>query len=395
MKKRVAAVFGRTVGSPWLTLMITAIAYGTLALLRLHHFDYDPTAFIVVGDQMVDEPGLPSELRVLEDSKGYDGQFFYRLALDPFTTEPTDFGIRLDLPGYRQQRILYPLIVWVLAGGGTAALVPGLLIAVNWMGLAAIGWLSGALARSAGRNPSWGLLLAFYPGFVLTLSRDLSEIATAALLLWGLLLLRHSREIPAVIILSVAVICRETTLLLPAATAAALILAPRGDHSAPRLRGLLFLIPLLVYAGWQVFLCERWGTLPVQRATGGVGIPFSGLLQFVKVYWPPQDDHQWLLVREAGFLFVVAAVTGWSLWRGKSELHLALAWVLYLGLAELASGKDSAVRTLEKAHEMNPRFAQPVRAFGAPPLAKLQSSPGRFGRGRCRHSGGPRRPPAR
>ena len=104
--------------------MITAIAYGTFALLRLHHFDYDPTAFIVVGDQMVDEQDLSSELRVLEDSGGYDGQFFYRLALDPFTNERTDFGIRLDAPAYRQQRILYPLVVWVVAGGGTAALVP-------------------------------------------------------------------------------------------------------------------------------------------------------------------------------------------------------------------------------------------------------------------------------
>jgi tetratricopeptide (TPR) repeat protein len=44
---------------------------------------------------------------------------------------------------------------------------------------------------------------------------------------------------------------------------------------------------------------------------------------------------------------------------------------LYLGLAERATGGDSAVRTLEEAHEMNPRFAQPVRAFGAPPLAEL------------------------
>jgi len=45
--------------------------------------------------------------------------------------------------------------------------------------------------------------------------------------------------------------------------------------------------------------------------------------------------------------------------------------LLFLGLAERSMGRDSAVRTLEKAHEMNPRFAQGVRAFDAPPLAEL------------------------
>ena len=45
--------------------------------------------------------------------------------------------------------------------------------------------------------------------------------------------------------------------------------------------------------------------------------------------------------------------------------------LLFLGLAERSAGKESAVRTLEKAHEMNPRFAQGVRAFNAPPLAEL------------------------
>jgi tetratricopeptide (TPR) repeat protein len=44
---------------------------------------------------------------------------------------------------------------------------------------------------------------------------------------------------------------------------------------------------------------------------------------------------------------------------------------LYLGLAERATGKDSAARTLEKAHELNPRFARPVHIFDAPPLAEL------------------------
>ncbi len=44
---------------------------------------------------------------------------------------------------------------------------------------------------------------------------------------------------------------------------------------------------------------------------------------------------------------------------------------LYLGLAERATGRDSAARTLERAHETNPRFAHPVHIYRAPPLAEL------------------------
>jgi tetratricopeptide (TPR) repeat protein len=47
------------------------------------------------------------------------------------------------------------------------------------------------------------------------------------------------------------------------------------------------------------------------------------------------------------------------------------AW-LYMGLALWNAGeKEKAAAALERAHATNPRFVQPVPAFGAPPLARL------------------------
>ena len=49
-------------------------------------------------------------------SDGYDGQFVYRLALDPFTHAVTAHGITLDNPAYRQQRIATALLAHVARG---------------------------------------------------------------------------------------------------------------------------------------------------------------------------------------------------------------------------------------------------------------------------------------
>lgn len=53
-----------------------------------------------------------------------------------------EVGVSLDHPSYRQQRILYPLSVYVVSLG-QAAWVPSALILVNLAGLAVLGGLGG------------------------------------------------------------------------------------------------------------------------------------------------------------------------------------------------------------------------------------------------------------
>ena len=131
--------------------LIVCAAYTAFTGARLHHFDHNPSGFVVAGDAFVERDAAPRDLLVQEGSVGYDGLFFYRLALDPFTTERTDFRITIDAPAYRQQRILYPLITWALAGGN-ARFVLVMLVLVNWVGLAAIAFLAASLCQRAGRH---------------------------------------------------------------------------------------------------------------------------------------------------------------------------------------------------------------------------------------------------
>ena len=100
----------------------------------------------------------------------------------------------MDLP-FRLQRIGYPALAW-LASFGQHAWTPVALVVVNVLALGAIGLVGGTLARDGGRPALWGLLLAGYFGFFISLGCDLTEPVAAACLLGGILAYRRGR--PAV-----------------------------------------------------------------------------------------------------------------------------------------------------------------------------------------------------
>jgi hypothetical protein len=70
--------------------------------------DGDLARSVVAGARRVDVEQLPSP-RVPVNPRGYDGLFYYRLAVDPADLSTTAHGIRLDSP-LRRQRIGYPLL---------------------------------------------------------------------------------------------------------------------------------------------------------------------------------------------------------------------------------------------------------------------------------------------
>lgn len=130
----------------------------------------------------------PSDLVVVRGN-GYDGQFYYRLALDPADLARRAFGIELDSAS-RLGRIGYPALAWLLSGGGRPFLVPAALVLANLIGLGILGWSGARVALDSGRHALWGLVAPAYWGYLWSLGRDLTEILAAALLT-GLVAVRH------------------------------------------------------------------------------------------------------------------------------------------------------------------------------------------------------------
>lgn len=236
----------------------------------------DIGSFVYAGQQFTGpQAGVP-----VTPGPGYDGQFAYRLALDPAELDEFSDDIRLDTP-LRLERIAYPAFAWLVAGGQDEA-VPTSLVVVNLLALAGLGYLGGLLARRAGRHALWGLLLAGYWGYLFSLGRDLHEIVTGLFVLAGLLAYRDRRGLLAGGLFGVAVLARETALLVVVAIAAVRLWDLVRRRERLRALDVAWALPGAVFAGWQVVCYAAIGEVPA--LAGGpaqVGPPVVSLLDAV------------------------------------------------------------------------------------------------------------------
>ncbi|MEP0846583.1 MAG: hypothetical protein HRF50_07145 [Phycisphaerae bacterium] len=317
---------------PAATALVAAMAYGLFLWAQLDNRGYDLSRYVGAGDRFCDPTATPPGLRVVQNSDGYDGQFFYRLALAPFTSRATGHGITLDSPAYRQQRIVYPILAWTLSLGRTDGL-PFVLLAINAVGLVAIGGLGGAIACAFGRHALWGLLLAGYPGFFATLASDTSEIVAAGLLLAGLLALQREHAATAAVLLALAVLTRETAATVAvAAGLKACWDAFRRRRPGPR-AWLPAVVPIAALLAWQAYLALRWGALPLRAGVGNIGPPLAGLWQLL-TDGLSNPGPRYMLWRAQLLMFaLVGALAMVTLGYTRAAPVARIAWLLELALA--------------------------------------------------------------
>ncbi len=224
------------------------------------------SGFVHAAPPYTDPADAPDSLNVLPPGHGFDGQFFYRVAVAPYSKADQVAGVTFDLPTLRQQRIGYPLLASAVSLGGRDR-VPFALIVVNLGALFALGWLGAKLALDSGRIPAWGLLVAAYPGFVYSLGFDTSEIVTATFLIATLLAIRRERTGLAILAVAAAVLTRETALILPMA----LVFAGAWpwwrvpDRTDRRIALTVGLAGIGVFVSWELWLRWSWGSFALDR----------------------------------------------------------------------------------------------------------------------------------
>ncbi len=213
--------------------------------------------------------------------KGYDGQFYYRLALNPFNWHRTAYGITMD-HNYRYTRIGYPLVAWILSLG-QHHLVPTVLVVVNLICVGIVGWLGGKFARESGRHALWGLLFVAYFGLVISVGRDTSEPLADACMLGGLLAYRHSRYVLAALLVTYGVITNEPILVLAVAIALTRLYEMYRRRARPGMADLVWVLPGAAYVVLQgiehVLVKGKAGG--VADATANLTLPFKALVPAV------------------------------------------------------------------------------------------------------------------
>jgi len=212
---------------------------------------------------------------------GYDGQFYYRLALNPFNWHPTAYGITMD-HNYRYTRIGYPLVAWILSAG-QHRLVPTVLVVINLICIAIIGWLGGKFARESGRHALWGLLFVAYFGLVISIGRDTAEPLADACMLGGLLAYRHSRYILAAVLIMYGVITNEPILVLAIAIALTRLYQMYRRKARPGAADLVWVLPGAAYLLLQGIehVVVKGKTGGAADATANLTLPFKALVPAV------------------------------------------------------------------------------------------------------------------
>ena len=221
---------------PWQLTLVALLVY-LLAILQPRA--WDPMALVRVGTRF--DPGLAG------GSMGYDGQFSYQIAESPLGNTG-----KLDVPAYRLQRILYPLVAR-LAAMGNRGLIPWSLVLVNIAAATAGVALTESVMRHYGRSPWWALAYGMNVGMFMAVRLDLTEPLAFAFVQAGVLAWARGRHNLAAVAFAAAALTKEVTVVL--LVAYLVVRTLRAGWRRGATWGAIALGPFLL---WQAIL---WGSL--------------------------------------------------------------------------------------------------------------------------------------
>lgn len=232
----------------------------------------DPLAFVRLGDGFAH--GEPV------GAQGYDGQFAYWLARDP---RPTVAAPHLDVPAYRYQRLLYPLLAWALAAGQAAA-VPWTLLLVNVVAQLAGTRLLESWLVTHSVSRWYALTYGLWAGLVMAVRLDLTEPLAYALAAAALLAHQRGRVRWSALAVGLALFAKETVL----AFWLALIVSALFRREWRALG--IYVLAALPFAVFQGLLFQWFGSLGLGSggylATPFEWVPYLGLWRIATVSLP-------------------------------------------------------------------------------------------------------------
>lgn len=240
-------------------------------------------AFADIGTISGQHLGLDS-LVMNNNPTGFDGQFYYFVALDPrqpiiCAHHPPNCALDLAFGEVRAERILYPYTAY-LVSLGQPRLVPYALLTVNFFAVLVVTWLVGLMAVEAGASRWLGAAAGLFCGEVMGFLRDLADPYAVMWLVVAVYFLRKEKYLYTALAIAAALVTREQLILTLPLLAIPLVVQRRWRTLA--WSAAVALGPFVV---WQIVLRIVWGQWALATGdTAGAGvdkyflpIPFHGL----------------------------------------------------------------------------------------------------------------------
>lgn len=250
-------------------LLIVALFYLIYILVYLSRFEFNPSATIELSEASLKYYNgvLPKNLIVHTSDVGYDGHFFYMMATDLLHN-------RILIPAYRHQRILYPLLAYVLAFGNIN-LFPSTLILINYLSVILGTYILLLILKKYKANLYLGFLWAFNVGFFICIARDLC----APLLFLFILLAAYNLEKKCFYLSSLfllfAILTKESAVIIILPLLVYFVL--RKDFK----KIFIYCLPLAALSIWQMLLFIKFGDIPLFENLERVSFPFIGITKYL------------------------------------------------------------------------------------------------------------------
>jgi len=213
----------RAVGRTLVWQLVAGAPAGTIAVATTMFFlnwrvDHDVAVLITPGTQDAAAPVIAHDMpgyRV-PTGTGHDGQAVYALAREPMHLH--DAGQFVDRPRYRTQRILLPVLAWMLhpQGGGRGLVVAQWAVVAFGVFLTGLGAgaLAFALGASADTARRLAILAPLLPASWACLGLSVPDQLALGLAMGALVLDTQRRPRSALACAALAVLAKETLLVL-------------------------------------------------------------------------------------------------------------------------------------------------------------------------------------
>ena len=275
------------------------------------HIDRDVAA---AAPFLQERPELAPSL-IVNDS-GYDGQFMYLMAFDPwlrrFADRPQAYRAFIDNPPYRYGRIGFSALTRLIAVGRPERF-PAVMIWLIVAAHLALATLLGSIAARHGISPAAGLWYLAIPAFQSSLMSALPEALAAAGLVAGFASWESRRPWLAAVCVGVALLFRENGIVLLVAIVVASSASSASGFGNWKRLAVVGAVAIMPMAAWRLFVASRFyadfGFAAIVTNPGDLGVPLAGLFRLWRAaaggFQPaPEIAGAWLFP-----IFLVTALT--------------------------------------------------------------------------------------
>ena len=248
-------------------LLIIGVVYIALILLFISKFNFNLSSTIELSkNHIMEYTGKIPPGTILHKNNGFDGQYYYMIALNPSLE-------KIHTSPNFLQRVFYPMLAKVLALNITS-LLPLSFIVINLASILISSYVLMLLLKKYNANINLVYLWALNVGFLISITRNLTEPLMVCFIVLMIYFIEKGNHYLAATSLALAILTRELALTIYAAVLLYFLIKIDFKKFA------LYFISIIPFSIWEYYIYLKTGYLALFVSAGAVSFLPKGILGY-------------------------------------------------------------------------------------------------------------------